>query len=258
MDDSIKKLAEAIDEKGFKVKFGLEQQGHLELIESKFKNYPDFRYSHQIWQDIGKEIGWDALTAALWYFQFHASPSSAVVGAKEKATELAYLLNVPEDYLHKAVPLILAYAQSSNATKLPSITEEGILKEAFIAGYEFRTLKKDGGQGIDFDKWLLSHLKSGLKEREGWISVDTPPEDDKLVLGKGVKGTYYLVAYNKLGPYLECDDDDCKREHDSDEMCRSGKPGFYEECEQTGHHYDYIVFKRDIIEWQPLAPNTNN
>lgn len=71
---SIERLAKAIDDKGLKVKFGLEQQGHLELIESKFKKYPDFKYNQMIWTDIGEEIGWDSLTAALWYFQFHASP----------------------------------------------------------------------------------------------------------------------------------------------------------------------------------------
>jgi len=71
MNDSIKHLAEAIDKKGLKVKFGLEQQGHLELIESKFERYPELRYSTQIWNDIGKEIGWCPLTACLWYFKYH-------------------------------------------------------------------------------------------------------------------------------------------------------------------------------------------
>ena len=34
---------------------------------------------------------------------------------------------------------------------MKDIDLEIILREAFVAGYEFRTLKKDGGKGIDFD-----------------------------------------------------------------------------------------------------------
>lgn len=56
-------------EKGLKVTFGL-QPKQIELIESKFKNYPNFKYNTTIWNDIGKEIGWCPLTAALYYFRY--------------------------------------------------------------------------------------------------------------------------------------------------------------------------------------------
>ena len=36
---------------------------------------------------------------------------------------------------------------------MDKIDLEIILREAFVAGYEFRTLKKDGGKGIDFNAW---------------------------------------------------------------------------------------------------------
>lgn len=36
---------------------------------------------------------------------------------------------------------------------MEKIDLEIILRESFVAGYEFRDLKKDGGKGIDFDAW---------------------------------------------------------------------------------------------------------
>lgn len=37
-----------------------------------------------------------------------------------------------------------------------NIDLEIILREAFVAGYDFRTLKMDGGKGIDCEKWIES------------------------------------------------------------------------------------------------------
>lgn len=67
----IQKLADAIDKKGAKVQFGLKQQGHIETIEKHLAKYDSYRmkYSTQVWNDIGKEIGWCPLTASLWYFR---------------------------------------------------------------------------------------------------------------------------------------------------------------------------------------------
>ena len=42
LPESIEYLAEAIDKKGMKVTFGLEQQGHLELIESNISKISCF------------------------------------------------------------------------------------------------------------------------------------------------------------------------------------------------------------------------
>ncbi len=40
---------------------------------------------------------------------------------------------------------------------MKDIDLEIILREAFVAGYEFRTLKKDGGKGISFSEWYQNH-----------------------------------------------------------------------------------------------------
>ena len=71
LPDPIKSLAEAIEKKGAKVQFGLKQQGHIETIEKHLAKYDShrMRYNTQVWNDIGKEIGWCPLTAALWYFR---------------------------------------------------------------------------------------------------------------------------------------------------------------------------------------------
>lgn len=36
---------------------------------------------------------------------------------------------------------------------MKKIDLEILLREVFVVGYEFRTLKKYGGKGIGFDKW---------------------------------------------------------------------------------------------------------
>lgn len=65
----MKEIFENAEKKGLKVTFGLQRED-ISLIEDKFKDYPDFKYNTTIWNDIGKEIGWHPLTAALYYFRF--------------------------------------------------------------------------------------------------------------------------------------------------------------------------------------------
>ncbi len=81
MTDLLDDLANSIEKQGFTIKFGLEQQGHIETIESELKrwnsiglkgDYPksDMKYCKQVWDDIGKKIGWCPLSAALHYFEY--------------------------------------------------------------------------------------------------------------------------------------------------------------------------------------------
>ena len=65
----MKELFDKASEKGLKVTFGL-QPDQIQLIESKFVDHPNFKYNTTIWNDIGKEIGWNPLTAALYYFEY--------------------------------------------------------------------------------------------------------------------------------------------------------------------------------------------
>lgn len=80
LPDPIKSLAEAIEKKGAKVQFGLKQQGHIDTIERILNKWNDFPegceyksnmiYSKHVWEEIGREIGWCPLTAALHYFSY--------------------------------------------------------------------------------------------------------------------------------------------------------------------------------------------
>jgi len=63
----IQHLAEAIDKKGLVIKFGLEQQGHIETIERILDDLGSNEYS---WQKIGKEIGWCPNTACYYYVSY--------------------------------------------------------------------------------------------------------------------------------------------------------------------------------------------
>lgn len=64
----MEELFKRIEEIDLKIKFGLQPE-HIKIIESKFIGYPSFKYNTTIWNDIGKEIGWCPLTAALHYFR---------------------------------------------------------------------------------------------------------------------------------------------------------------------------------------------
>jgi len=90
-----------------------------------------------------------------------------------------------------------------------------------------------------------------------WISVeDRLPENKpnwiRYVLGIDAKGIRYIVAHHPDGVYVHCEDSECELEHDSNDLCKSSEAGFYEECEQSDCEYDTVVFKRDIVKWQPL------
>lgn len=66
--EPVKKLAQAIDKAGAKVTFGL-QPREFSIINKHLSKFDGAKYSNQVWKDIGKEIGWEPLTAALYYFR---------------------------------------------------------------------------------------------------------------------------------------------------------------------------------------------
>lgn len=65
MDELIDKLEEG----NYRVTFGL-QSKHIEIIEKRISVFEHAIYNSTIWKDIGKEIGWCPLTAALHYFEY--------------------------------------------------------------------------------------------------------------------------------------------------------------------------------------------
>lgn len=65
----IEKLADALEKKGLKITFGLEQQGHIPTIEKMLDEFGSAR-SEYVWEKIGKEIGWCHKTAAFWYCEY--------------------------------------------------------------------------------------------------------------------------------------------------------------------------------------------
>jgi hypothetical protein len=58
--DPVRELCKLLDEAGATVQFGLRAQGHIPTIERMLAD-------GRSWKSIGKEIGWDPLTAAEWY-----------------------------------------------------------------------------------------------------------------------------------------------------------------------------------------------
>lgn len=89
MNDDIKKLADAIDNAGLTIKFGLEAQGHIPTIEAELARWNDnefgvdMTYNRDVWVGIGKKIGWEAFSAALAYFEYrNKSKVSSFVGKK--------------------------------------------------------------------------------------------------------------------------------------------------------------------------------
>jgi hypothetical protein len=70
----MKELFEAAENKGLKVEFGLEAQGHIPTIEAELKRWneggTDMTYCKAVWEGIGKKIGWCSFTAALSYFEY--------------------------------------------------------------------------------------------------------------------------------------------------------------------------------------------
>jgi len=70
----MQRLADAIDEKGLKILFGLEQQGHIPKIEEMLKDLGSTKMS---WELIGKEIGWCPFTACASYVRYLQSQSKS-------------------------------------------------------------------------------------------------------------------------------------------------------------------------------------
>ena len=68
----ISDLADMIQERGLRVTFGL-QPKDIAIIEKHISKFERAIYSYHIWVDIGREMGWDALTAALYYFDHLAT-----------------------------------------------------------------------------------------------------------------------------------------------------------------------------------------
>lgn len=70
MDDNntLNELKDAIETSGAKMTFGFTQK-NIEVIKRNLNRFERAEYSYQVWQDIGAEIGWVPLAAALWYFE---------------------------------------------------------------------------------------------------------------------------------------------------------------------------------------------
>jgi hypothetical protein len=83
--DPIKELSDAIEAKGLKVVFGLEQQGHIQHIQKRLNDFGG--WSYHAWREIGKEIGWEPLTAACHYHQY-LSERNNYQALKEENEEL--------------------------------------------------------------------------------------------------------------------------------------------------------------------------
>jgi hypothetical protein len=55
-------------EKGCKVTFGL-TANNMEVIKKHIGKWEGAEFDRDTWIQVGKEIGWEALTACLWYFR---------------------------------------------------------------------------------------------------------------------------------------------------------------------------------------------
>lgn len=78
-------------DKKIKVTFGM-QPNHLEVIEAELAKYNDLPnagmlYSYHLWQDVGKKIGWDALTIALKYFERKSKTPTPIPDEYKKVME---------------------------------------------------------------------------------------------------------------------------------------------------------------------------
>ena len=67
LPDSIQHLADAMKEKGVTMQFGLEQQGHIAVIEEMLEEFGNHKGT---WDKIGKKIGWIAEYAAYDYIDY--------------------------------------------------------------------------------------------------------------------------------------------------------------------------------------------
>lgn len=77
---------------GIKIAFGLVNQGHIPTIEAELKKWNslegsyDMTYSKDVWDSIGKKIGWCGFTAALDYFEY-LSESKKMISVDDRLPE---------------------------------------------------------------------------------------------------------------------------------------------------------------------------
>lgn len=67
LPDGIQHLVDAIEKKGLKIAFGLQQQGHIPYIEETLRKTG---WNYLTWREIAKKIGWDALSACCDYYEY--------------------------------------------------------------------------------------------------------------------------------------------------------------------------------------------
>ena len=78
MEESIKRLASAIDKKNMKIAFGLEAQGHIPTIDKMLDGTND-------WDTIAKEIGWVTETAMRCYILYLREQIKSLTSALDLA-----------------------------------------------------------------------------------------------------------------------------------------------------------------------------
>ena len=83
MEESIKRLASAIDKKNMKIAFGLEAQGHIPTIDKMLDGTND-------WDTIAKEIGWVTETAMRCYILYLREQIKSLTSALDLAMKYAY------------------------------------------------------------------------------------------------------------------------------------------------------------------------
>jgi hypothetical protein len=77
--DTIEHLVELLEKNNAKMTFGL-QPHHIETIETELQRWKDMpphfegdladpKYIFYVWERLGKEIGWEPFTLALYYFK---------------------------------------------------------------------------------------------------------------------------------------------------------------------------------------------
>jgi len=55
---------------GVKMTFGLTEKD-LEVIKKYTSRWDAAEFDRDTWIRVGEEIGWESLSACLWYFRFH-------------------------------------------------------------------------------------------------------------------------------------------------------------------------------------------
>lgn len=90
MSDPIADLAEIMKDSGLKIRFGLEQQGHMPTIRRMLD-------AGSAWGEIGAAIGWDPKTAMLWFQR--ATMRDLAAGLRDMiATGRLTEADIPDDF----------------------------------------------------------------------------------------------------------------------------------------------------------------